>query len=184
MEYITVITSLGSAIGVLAFYQRDPWKANLWVALLLALGCSSLPLTSDSLLLLGKAFSSLLSVTLLAVVTVEAFWGRLQAKKLLPWLLTVAPLVMLMPKDIEQDALVTFIETCGLLLAIIVFFMLEVKHKPGAGWILLGAIAWLIKLWLPTQVVTDNLITIGALLLGLTTLISFMLAVRKQLRLN
>ena len=71
-----------------------------------------------------------------------------------------------------------------LLLAIGLFGRLELQHRPGAGWILIGLLAWLLRLLFSELWPLSFSAIALASLLTVVILLTFMLAVRKQLRLT
>ncbi|MEH6469715.1 MAG: hypothetical protein V7752_00575 [Halopseudomonas sp.] len=183
MEWLVSTAALLAIAGVVPQFGRDSWKAVLWILLFGGQGFAAL--LSDGTQN-GFALSAILAITLalasLAVLTLDAGWGRSKARFGLPGLLALGAAVVLLPSD--QIDIVLWSQTALLTFAVVVFARLELQHRPGAGWILLGLLAWLGRLWLPSMVSDETAAGLLDAGLGLAMLLTFMLAVRKQLRLT
>ncbi|MEH6625697.1 MAG: hypothetical protein V7739_04585 [Motiliproteus sp.] len=184
MELIAAVVSVILVAGILPFYKRDPWKGALWLILLALLCLQALSTASDSLILPWWALGETLAAALLGVVTFEAACGRRQAGRAFLVLVPLGLLCRFISVEISGYSLSLLMPLGLLSMASIIFVRLELQHKPGAGWVLLGVIAWLIRLWLLNRVLVAD--SYAQILFGLSliTLVTFMLAVRKQLRLS
>ncbi|WP_210396938.1 hypothetical protein [Motiliproteus sediminis] len=162
-------------MAILPRWRRDPAKVVIWELLLLALAAKPF---SAFLPPLHAPLPNLCCALTLALITLDAATGRSAAMKAgLPILLSG---LILSGLTIGGGGFTQWLLPITLGLAIIVFSWREWQRRPGAGWILLGLVGWLV-------VEVGYMPTSGewpALALGLLSLSCFVLAVNKQLRLT
>jgi len=163
------IASAGSIWGVSQYHHKDPWKGWLWAAIfglvLFSAGAGAVyfgidvSLNAKIVLQQIMRFCSVQFSAFLIVAAVDDYFGRHSAKRIFYPLISVATVFCFIAFLFQQSiTLFAYFELPALVFAFFIYLRLELRTKPGAGWILLGILLTLIAYF-----IQENMIEVLAL---------------------
>jgi len=195
------LSSAGSICGVSQYHYKDPWKGWLWAAIfgliLFSAGAGAvyfgIDISFNAKIVLRQIllFCSVQFSAFLIVAAVDDYFGRYSAKRICYPLISVATAFCFIAFIFQESiTLFAYFELPALLFAFFIYLRLELRTKPGAGWILLGVLLTLIAHFIQKNMI--EALTLGHLfdknsafyIFQILALINFTKGIRKSLRLQ
>jgi len=149
------LVSAGSICGISQYHHKDPWKGRLWAAIfglvLFSVGVGavyfSIDISLNAKIVLQQImlFFSVQFSAFLIVAAVDDYFGRHSAKRIFYPLISAATVFCFIAFIFqERITLFAYFELPALIFSFFIYLRLELRTKPGAGWILLGVVLTLI----------------------------------------